>query len=90
MYNPWPVSVVLDHPEGHVLADGSRQESCYLAGNESVWSGVRDIREVEVDLASPSTATRRVSCWIIMLYLEGILYREEGKYGEGGKYGESG
>ena len=36
MYNPWPVSVVSDHPEGHVLADGSRQESCNLAGNKSV------------------------------------------------------
>ena len=37
MYNPWPVSVVAYHPEGHVLADGSRQESCNLAGNKSVW-----------------------------------------------------
>ena len=36
MYNPWPVSVVPDHPEGHVFANGSRQESCNLAGNKSL------------------------------------------------------
>ena len=24
MYNPWPVSVVPDPPEGHVLANGPR------------------------------------------------------------------
>jgi len=30
MYNPWPVPVVPDHPEGNVLADGSGKNIAIL------------------------------------------------------------
>ena len=62
MYNPWPVSVGLDHPEGHVRADGSRQESCYLAGNKSVCAGVQGCRRKGAEVQHLARAL--LTCWL--------------------------